>query len=126
MTAAERRKKIKEFVEFWKPRSKTKLNFINNLLLGLDAIIYLLYFSLVTIAAYAASTVLENYSVVDTSLKLAKMDIREAIIVTIIYVTLTTLNYIFKDKKAAQYTILAISCGILVGYIVSIIRLFAN
>ena len=54
------------------------------------------------------------------------MDIREAIIVTIIYVTLTTLNYIFKDKKAAQYTILAISCGILVGYIVSIIRLFAN
>ena len=105
---------------------KTKLNFINNLLLGLDVIVYLLYFSLITIAAYAASTVLENYSVVDTSLKLAKMDIREAIIVTIIYVTLTVLNYIFKDKKAVQYSILAISCGIFVGYIVSIIRLFAN
>ena len=115
-------RKNKERLE--KGKVKTRLNFINNILLGLDVVVYSFYFSLVTIAAFAANALLEKHLVTNIAIKLAKMNLREAIMVAIIYIALTTINYIFRDKKAVQYAVFAVSCGIVVGYVVSIIKFF--
>lgn len=75
------------------------ISLINNILIGISAILYLLYNNFISIAAMAASFIENTFSETNTAIEIANIIIYNGLFTIIIFSILTIINY-FLSKKS--------------------------
>ena len=100
---------------------KNKIPLTNYILIGVAAILYLLYNNFISVAAMAASFISGEFNETNTAIEIAKIILYNGLFVIIIYSIFTIVNYILSKKEKTKLLI-ALFIILVIALIVLIIK----